>query len=269
MTRIGVVGCGGRMGQMITAAIIGSQSSTLAGGTESSGHPAIGRDPAHLVGGEGSGTQIFDDPAILFEHSDVIVDFTVPAVTARHVAFAKKTKTPLVIGTTGMSEEQQEAIEKAAESVAILQAANMSLGVNIMLGVTRKLAALLDEAYDIEILEMHHRHKVDAPSGTALALGREAARGRNVALSETGVFAREGQTGARPEGAIGFATLRGGDVAGEHTVMFAGPDERLELTHKASSRTVFARGAVHAAEWIVGRPPGLYAMADVLGLAED
>ena len=173
----------------------------------------------------------------------------------------------LVMGTTGHDEAQRQAIAKATERAAILQAANMSLGVNLLLILVEQVAAKLGPAYDIEVLEMHHRHKIDAPSGTALALGRAAAAGRGRPLEELWVKSRDGITGKRVDGTIGFATLRGGDVVGDHTVMFAGPGERIELTHKASDRRIYARGAVRAARWAVGKPAGLYGMADVLGLS--
>jgi 4-hydroxy-tetrahydrodipicolinate reductase len=171
-----------------------------------------------------------------------------------------------VVGTTGLKPEHEAALDEAAAKVAVVQAANMSVGVNLMLGLARQVAAILDDGFDIEIVEMHHRHKVDAPSGTALALGKAAAAGRGVALDDVAVRARDGMIGPRPKGQIGFATLRGGDVVGEHTVVFAGEGERIELTHKASSRAIFARGAVRAALWTQGRPPGRYSMRDVLGL---
>lgn len=266
-TRVGVVGCAGRMGRMLIVSIAESPRAVLAGATERAGHPALGQDPGILAGCAETGSRIVEDPNILFDEADVVIDFTAPAATAGHAAMAAKTGTPLVIGTTGLEGTHEAAIDAAAQSVPILQAANMSLGVNILLGVTQQLATLLDEAYDIEIVEMHHRHKADAPSGTALALGRAAAAGRGLEMAEAAVFSREGPTGPRPEGAIGFATLRGGDVAGDHTVIFAGAGERIELTHRASSRDVFAKGAVHGALWLVGRPPGRYTMRDVLGLA--
>lgn len=266
--RIGVVGCAGRMGRMLIASIDETARAVLAGGTERADHPALGQDPASLAGVAETGTTIVDDPKVLFDSADVVIDFTLPAATDKHVAVAAATGTPLVIGTTGLAAGHDAAIAAAARSVPILQAANMSLGVNVLLGITRQLAAMLDETYDIEIVEMHHRHKTDAPSGTALALGQAAAAGRGRRMADAAILSREGQTGSRPDGAIGFATLRGGDVAGDHTVIFAGPGERIELTHKASSRHVFAKGAVHAALWLVGRPPGRYTMRDVLGLAD-
>jgi 4-hydroxy-tetrahydrodipicolinate reductase len=196
-----------------------------------------------------------------------VIEFSAPEATTAHVALAAAHGTGHVIGTTGLSEAQERAIRDAAQHTAIMRAANMSLGINLLLGLTEQVArALGPAAFDIEILEMHHKHKVDAPSGTALALGEVAARGRGVKLADAAARGRDGLTGARKAGAIGFAALRGGDVVGDHLVIFAGAGERLELVHRATDRRIYARGAVVAARWLQGRPPGLYGMADVLGL---
>ena len=204
----------------------------------------------------------------LVDASDVLIEFSAPAATAAHVALTAAHGTAHVIGTTGLSEAQEQAIRDGARRTAIVRAANMSLGVNLLLGLTEQVArALGPEAFDIEILEMHHRHKADAPSGTALALGQAAARGRGVDLTEMADRGRDGMTGARRTGALGFAALRGGDVVGDHVVVFAGAGERIELAHRATDRRIYARGAVTAARWLHGRPAGLYGMADVLGLA--
>lgn len=264
---IGVTGCGGRMGRMLLAEIHGTSGCRVAGGIEAPGNPLLGRDLGELAGVGPLGLAVGDDAARLFAASDVVVDFTAPAATAAHAAEAARQKKPLVIGTTGLERTQESAIEAAARSVAIVRAANMSLGVTLLLGLVREVAGRLGADYDIEIIEMHHRHKVDAPSGTALALGREAAAGRGVELAQNSVRGRDGITGERRTGDIGFASLRGGDVAGDHTVIFAADGERIELTHRAGSRRVFARGAVRAACWVAGRPPGLYGMKDVLGLS--
>jgi 4-hydroxy-tetrahydrodipicolinate reductase len=205
------------------------------------------------------------DTRALFEAADAVIDFTVPAATAAHAALAAETGTVLVIGTTGLQVQHQDAIERAANKTALVQAANYSVGVNVLQGLVEQAARILPEIYDIEIVEMHHRHKVDAPSGTALALGHAAAKGRDVNLDDVADKVRDGITGARRSGDIGFATLRGGDVVGDHTVMFAGPGERVEITHKAASREIFASGAVRAAIWACGQKPGLYSMQDVLG----
>lgn len=265
--KIGIVGCAGRMGRMLVKAVADADGAELAGGTEAPGSGAVGEDPALLAGLEKSGLAITDDPKALFAVSDAIIDFTAPAVTAANAVLAKETGTALIPGTTGLSAEQQAAIEDAAKHVAIVQAANYSVGVNVLLGLTREAASILGPDYDIEILEMHHRHKVDAPSGTALALGKAAAAGRGVDLDKVSQRVRDGHTGERTRGDIGFATLRGGMVAGDHTVIFAADGERVELTHKAADRSGFAQGAVRAALWTAGKGPGLYSMRDVLGFS--
>ena len=264
--KIGIVGCAGRMGRMLLGEVMSTDGCELSGGTEQPGSEFLGLDLGQLAGAETMGIVAGDDASALFAASEVVIDFTIPAATAAHAALAAARGVAHVVGTTAMSGDEMGALEKAAERTAVVQAANMSLGVNLLLGLTRRAAALLGDDYDIEIVEMHHRHKVDAPSGTALALGAAAAGGRGVDLEAVSQRVRDGHTGARRAGDIGFATLRGGDVAGEHTVVFAAEGERVELAHKASSRAVFARGAVHAARWTAGRPPGLYSMRDVLGL---
>ena len=206
------------------------------------------------------------NPAALVAACDAIIDFTVPAVTVLNAELAASAGKVLVIGTTGIDAAQTRAIEAAARHTPIVWSPNMSLGVNLLMGLVEQVAATLGPDYDIEIVEMHHRMKIDAPSGTALGLGRAAAAGRGVALEDVWVKSRDGHTGKREGGTIGFATLRGGDVVGDHTVMFAGLGERVELTHKAADRRIYARGAVRAALWAKGRAPGLYGMKDVLGL---
>ncbi len=263
---IGVTGCGGRMGRMLLAEIAQTPGCRVAGGVDAKGNRAIGRDLGELGGFGTLGLAAGDDAAALFAASDVVVDFTAPDATAAHAALAARHGKPLVIGTTGLEARHESAIADAAGKVAIVRAANMSLGVNLLIGLVREVAARLGDDYDIEVLEMHHRHKVDAPSGTALALGRAAAAGRGIDLAAKSQRTRDGITGPRRTGDIGFAALRGGDVAGDHIVVFAGEGERVELTHRAGSRQIFARGAVRAARWCVGRKPGLYGMADVLGL---
>jgi 4-hydroxy-tetrahydrodipicolinate reductase len=262
---IGIVGCAGRMGRMLVQEVLGTPGCALSGGTEAA-DAAIGGDIGLLVGSKTIGVPVTNDAAQLFAVSDAVIDFTVPAATLYHAAQAAKTGKVLVIGTTGLGPDVIGAIETAAKSAPIVYAPNFSVGVNVLFALTEKLAATLGPDYDIDILEMHHRHKVDAPSGTALGLGEAAARGRKVKLADVGQRTRDGQVGPRPSGEIGFATLRGGDVVGDHTVMFAADGERVELTHKASSRGVFAKGAVRAALWAQGKKPGLYNMRDVLGL---
>lgn len=264
--KIGVVGCAGRMGTMLVQAILQAPGVSLAGGTERPGHAAIGKDVAALAGAEPCGLTVGNDPEPLFAAADVIIDFTAAEAVALHSRLAAQHRTALVIGTTGLRPDDKEAIAAAAKDVPVVQASNMSVGVNILLGLTYQVASVLGDDYDVEIVEMHHRYKVDAPSGTALALGSMAAAGRGVALDAAAQRVRDGLIGERRRGAIGFATLRGGDVVGEHTVIFAGEGERIELTHRATSRTVFASGAVRAAIWTVGRPPALYSMRDVLAL---
>ncbi|MSP83212.1 MAG: 4-hydroxy-tetrahydrodipicolinate reductase [Alphaproteobacteria bacterium] len=264
--RVGIVGCLGRMGQALAREVYGAEGCALAGGTEAAGHAGLGRDLGDAAGLGSLGLAVGADAAALFRAADVVLDFTAPAATVAHAEIAGTLGKALIAGTTGLSAEQEARIKAAAGRAAIVRAANFSLGVNVLLAVTERVAAALDPAYDIEIVEMHHRHKVDAPSGTALALGQAAAKGRGVRLAEVAERGRDGVTGARKTGAIGFAALRGGDVAGEHTVMFAADGERVELTHKAGTRQIFARGAVRAALWVAGKPPGLYSMIDVLGL---
>jgi len=264
--KIAIVGCAGRMGRMLVQEVIATEGCALAGGTEPAGSPHLGADPAVLAGLEPSGLAITDDTRAVFAQADAVIDFTAPAATVEHAKIAAETGTALVIGTTGMGDDDIVKVEDAAAGIPIVLAPNMSVGVNLLFALTERVAKTLGIDYDIEILEMHHRHKVDAPSGTALGLGRAAAKGRGVALSEVAETVRDGHTGPREAGKIGFATLRGGDVVGDHTVMFATEGERIELTHKASSRTIFARGAVRAALWTEDRAPGVYSMQDVLGL---
>jgi 4-hydroxy-tetrahydrodipicolinate reductase len=212
------------------------------------------------------GAAITADPAELAAASDALIDFTAPAATRALAGLAARFGRVLVVGTTGLTPEDEAVLHEAARQTPVVYAPNYSVGVTLLSALTERAAAILGPDYDIEIVEMHHRHKVDSPSGTALGLGRAAAAGRAVALDQVWCKSRDGHTGARPVGEIGFATLRGGDVVGDHSVIFAAEGERVELTHKASSRAVFAKGAVRAAQWAEGRPPGLYTMRDVLGL---
>jgi 4-hydroxy-tetrahydrodipicolinate reductase len=264
---IGVLGAGGRMGRAVVNAVI-EAGAPLAGGAVRRGNPLAGQDVGVVAGLEPLDLALVDDEAALFAGSDVVIDFTLPAATARHAALAARMGKAYVVGTTGLGAAEQAAIRSAAETVPVVQAANFSLGVNLLAAMVERAARVLGPDFDIEILEMHHRHKRDAPSGTSLALGRAAASGRGVILDEVADRARDGVTGERTPGHIGFAVMRGGDVAGDHTVVFAGPQERLELTHRASDRMIFARGAVAAALWTKGRMPGLYGMAEVLGLKD-
>ena len=233
--KIGVVGCAGRMGRMLLQTIAETEGCEIAGGTEAKGNPAVGRDAGVLAGLGELGVTVGADPVELFAKADAVIDFTAPAASAAHAELAAQAMAVHVIGTTGLSEEQNAVIAKAALHTAVVQAPNMSLGVNLLMDLVERVAGILEPDYDIEIVEMHHRHKVDAPSGTALALGRAAAAGRRVDLDSVAQKVRDGVTGERKRGGIGFATLRGGDVTGEHTVIFATPGERVELSHKASS----------------------------------
>ena len=263
---IGVIGAAGRMGAAVVHEISETEGCVLVAAADDAGHPALGEDAGTRAGLGALGVPIGADPAQVFERSGVVIEFSLPDATTRHVEMAAAAATPHVIGTTGLDAAQERAVRDAAQRAPIVVAPNMSLAVNILFALTRQVAGILDDRFDIEIFEMHHKHKVDAPSGTALGLGRAAAEGRGVSLDAVSQMARQGQTGARGRGDIGFAVLRGGDVVGEHTVTFAVEGERLELTHKASSRRIFSRGAVHAARWAPGQAPGLYGMADVLGL---
>jgi 4-hydroxy-tetrahydrodipicolinate reductase len=261
---IGIAGCGGRMGRALVAEAVAA-GLRLTGGTANA--PILrGADLGLAAGLDPLGIAIGHDAEALFAAADVVIDFTAPEATLCHAALAGRTGKALIIGTTGLSPDGTAAIEAAARTAPIVWSANMSLGVTLLLDLVEQTARRLGPDYDIEILEMHHRLKRDAPSGTALGLGEAAARGRAVALDRAAVRSRDGATGPRPEGAIGFATLRGGDVVGDHSVIFAGPGERLELTHKAGDRRIYARGALRAALWAAGRAPGLYGMKDVLGL---
>ena len=262
---IGITGCAGRMGRMVAAAVAGTEGAEIAAGSEAAGSPVLGQDIASLAGLPACGAQVVADTGAVFRASDAVIDFTTPAAALVHARLAAETGKALVIGTTGLGPEHEAALAAAAKKAVIVRAANFSVGINAILGLAREAARILGPDYDIEILEMHHRNKVDAPSGTALALGAAVAEGRNVSLAQKSVRARDGMTGARKPGDIGFATLRGGDVIGDHTVVFAGEGERIEIGHRASSRSVFAAGAVRAALWTQSRAPGLYSMRDVLG----
>jgi 4-hydroxy-tetrahydrodipicolinate reductase len=265
--RLVVVGAAGRMGRTLVRAVCEAQGCELSGALERPGSIALGEDPGLLAGVGKTGLAIGDDPAVLAE-ADGVLDFTSPAATVRFAEEAARHGLVHVVGTTGLSEDDLSALRAVSDRARLVQSGNMSMGVNLLAALVRKVAATLGEDFDIEILEMHHRMKVDAPSGTALLFGEAAAEGRRIALREKAVRAREGHTGARRPGDIGFAALRGGTVVGEHSVVFAGPQERIELAHRAEDRAIFANGALRAALWARERPPGYYTMADVLGLAD-
>jgi 4-hydroxy-tetrahydrodipicolinate reductase len=264
--RIGVLGAGGRMGRVLLRLAATTPGFALAAGAERAGAPELGRDLGTLAGLEPLGLTLGDKAEEVFAASDAVLEFSAPAASLAHAAIAAATGKAHVIGTTGIDAAGEAKLFEAAKRAPIVYAGNMSLGVNLLAELVTQVARALDPAWDIEIIEMHHRHKVDAPSGTALLLGRAAAKGRGQALEQTAERGRDGITGARKPGAIGFAALRGGDVVGEHSVIFATEGERVELTHKATSREIFARGALRAARWAAGRKPGLYSMKDVLGL---
>jgi 4-hydroxy-tetrahydrodipicolinate reductase len=264
--RLIVVGAAGRMGRTLIRVVAETPGVTLAGAIERADAPEIGEDSGALAGLKSNGIPIVVDPLPVFANADGVLDFTVPAATLGFAELAAQARIVHVIGTTGLSPDDETKIAAAARHAVVIKSGNMSLGVNLLASLVRQAAKALDADFDIEVLEMHHRHKVDAPSGTALMLGRAAADGRGIDLSQHAVRARDGHTGARNRGAIGFATLRGGSVIGEHSVIFAGEGETVELTHRATDRALFARGAVKAALWGRDRKPGLYSMADVLGL---
>lgn len=264
--KIGIVGAGGVMGRMLIQAVARSDKTQLVGATDRPGTPQIGKDAGVLAGIEALGVPVTEDSDALFAAAETIIDFTAPAASLAHAELAARHGTALVVGTTGLSDADRAVLEIHAAKIPLVFAPNMSIGVNLMFALTRQIAAVLDNGYDIEIVEMHHRRKVDAPSGTALGLGEAAATGRGVDLAAVQQRARDGHTGPRKPGDIGFAVLRGGDVVGDHTVVFAAEGERIELTHKASNRTIYADGALRAALWTKGRSPGLYGMDDVLGL---
>ncbi len=266
--RVIVAGAGGRMGRTLVKAIAEAKGLTLAGALEGAGSPLIGQDAGALAGLGDNGIKLVADAAPLIDKADALIDFTAPAATVAFAALAARAGKVHIIGTTGLSAADEGKIKDAAKTATIVKSGNMSLGVNLLAALTKRVAKTLDDAFDVEILEMHHNKKVDAPSGTALMLGRAAADGRGIDLDQRKVMSREGHTGARKAGDIGFASLRGGSVVGEHHVIFAGPAERLELAHKAEDRMIFARGALHAALWARGQKPGLYSMMDVLGLKD-
>jgi len=266
--RLIVAGAGGRMGRTLIHAIAASKGVTLAGAVEAQGSAVIGRDAGELAGLGANQVKVAADLAPLLTQADGLLDFTVPAATVAFAELTARAGLVHVIGTTGLTGENEQLIAQAAKRAVIVKSGNMSMGVNLLAALVKRVAQTLDEDFDVEILEMHHNKKVDAPSGTALMFGRAAAAGRGINLDQRAVRGRDGVTGARCPGDIGFAALRGGSVVGDHTVIFAGPAERIELVHKAEDRMIFARGGIRAALWARGRKPGLYSMADVLGLSE-
>jgi len=265
---IAIAGAGGRMGRMLIDAVYENEACTLSGALEHEASPLLGQDAGLLVGNETLGVSVSSDRSVAFAGADVIIDFTLPAATLENMQAARDVGAAVVLGTTGHTETQESVILGFAESVPMIWAANYSLGVNLLLNLVEKAAAALPMGFDIDVQEIHHREKIDAPSGTALVLGKAAAKGRGQDFDSVKKLSREGETGRRPQGEIGFATLRGGTVPGEHVVVFAGDDERIEIGHRAGDRQIFARGAVQAAAWLAGKDPALYTMNDVLGLTD-
>ncbi len=265
LQRICVAGSSGRMGQMLVEAIRGSDDCVLSGALDIPGSPALGQD-AGGFGGHATGVTITADLSAGLSGSQFLIDFTRPEGTLAHLRECVKHGVNAVIGTTGFTDEQKAGIAEAAKSIAIVMAPNMSVGVNVTLKLLEMAAKALSTGYDIEIIEAHHRHKVDAPSGTALKMGEVIAGALGRDLKDCAVYAREGVTGERDPSSIGFATIRGGDIVGDHTVLFAGTGERIEITHKSSSRATYAQGSLRAVRFLAGRKSGLYDMFDVLGL---
>jgi 4-hydroxy-tetrahydrodipicolinate reductase len=265
--RLIVAGAGGRMGRTLVKAIADMPGLRLAGALEDARSPLLGHDAGLLAGLGENRILLSGDAASAIGQADGIVDFTAPQASVEFAGLAARAGVVHILGTTGLAASDEAKIADAARRAVIVKSGNMSLGVNLLAALTRRVAKTLDTDFDVEILEMHHNRKVDAPSGTALMLGRAVADGRGIDIEKHSVRSRDGHTGARKPGDIGFATLRGGTVVGEHSVIFAGPAERIELVHKAEDRMIFARGALKAALWARGQKPGLYSMADVLGLA--
>jgi len=261
-----ITGASGRMGQMLIKTVLESDKATLVGAVERSGHDWVGRDVGEAMGGTVVGVTVTDDALEAFSKAQAVIDFTAPEATLEFAAVAAQARAVHVIGTTGMTDEQIARLEPASRHAVIVRAGNMSLGVNLLVQLTKKVAAALDEDFDIEVIEAHHHHKVDAPSGTALMLGEAAAEGRGVKLADVSDRGRDGITGARKRGDIGFTAIRGGDIVGEHDVLFAAAGERIVLRHMATDRAIFARGALKAALWGQDKSPGEYDMIDVLGL---
>jgi 4-hydroxy-tetrahydrodipicolinate reductase len=266
MLNVAMFGATGRMGRTIVPLVAASSDLRLSGALAAAADPAIGHDAGVVAGTTPLAVSIVSDPGRALEGAAVVVDFTLPAATAEHARRCLARGVPMVIGTTGHDEQGLAELRKVAEGVPIVMAPNMSLGVNLLFKLAELAARALDADYDVEIVEAHHRHKVDAPSGTALGLGRAVAGGRGTTLEQVAEYSRHGSTGPRRRGTIGFSVIRGGDIVGDHHVIFAGPGEQIELAHHAQDRSGFARGALVAARWVVGRPPGLYSMLDVLGL---
>ncbi len=265
-TKVIITGATGRMGKRLVALVNESPNLELAGATEFKGHPDLGKDAGTLAGCGCLEIPLTDDLSTVLPQAEVVIDFTSPAATLNHLAQAAHHHRAMVIGTTGFSPDEMNQLRKHADSIPCVQAPNMSVGINVLLQIIGKVAQALGDDYDLEIIDAHHNKKKDAPSGTALILAEALAAAKNWDLQEAGVYARHGIIGERSKKEIGIQTVRAGDIVGDHTVLYGGPGERIEITHRAHNRDPFARGALRAAEWAVKQPPGLYGMADVLGL---
>lgn len=266
MVKVIVAGAAGRMGCRLVALVKQSESLSLVGAIEGHGHPSLGDDAGQVAGCGSIGVKITDGLDACVERGEVVVDFSSPAATLRHVAVAARHKRAMVIGTTGFSADESEEIRSRAKAIPCVLSPNMSVGVNLVFKLIAEMARVLGDGYDIEVIEAHHRLKKDAPSGTALKMAQVLAQATGRDLDQVGVYARHGLIGERKKGEIGIQTIRAGDIVGDHTVLFGGMGERLEITHRAQSRDTFAAGALRAAQWAVRQPPGLYDMADVLGI---
>ena len=266
--RLVVAGAGGRMVRTIVKAIADTKGLALAGAIDAPGSAVVGRDAGEFAGLGKNGIAVTTDAAAALAAADGLVDFTIPAATVVFAEITARLGKVHIVGTTGLKDGEERLVAEAAKKAVIVKSGNFSMGVNLIAALTRRVAKTLDESFDVEIFEMHHNKKIDAPSGTALMFGRAAAEGRGIDLAGHSARGRDGETGARKPGDIGFASLRGGTVVGEHSVIFAGPAERIELTHRAEDRMIFARGALAAALWAQNQKPGLYSMADVLGLKD-
>ncbi|WP_154139806.1 4-hydroxy-tetrahydrodipicolinate reductase [Photobacterium damselae] len=266
MVRIAIAGAGGRMGRQLIKATTLVDSATLGVAVERTGSTLVGVDAGELAGVGLLNIQVIDDLAAQMDQFDVLIDFTAPSATLANLELCKAHQKAIVIGTTGFTEQERASIDQAAQSIPVVMAPNYSIGVNLMFKLLEQAAKVMGDYCDIEIIEAHHRHKVDAPSGTAIGMGEAIAGAMDKKLSDVAVYAREGITGERKQSEIGFATIRAGDIVGEHTAMFADIGERIEITHKASDRMTFANGAVRAAIWLVEQKTGFYTMQDVLGL---
>lgn len=269
MLKVAVLGAAGRMGRAVLGCVAEDSNLSVVGAITEPGDPDLGRDAGELIGGAALGVPLTDDRLQGVHDAQVAIDFTLPSATETNVRACVEAGAALVIGTTGLEERQLQALHKAGQEIPVVYGRNMSVGVNVFIELVARAAKALGKDYDVEIVEAHHRHKVDAPSGTALALGERIAASQGRALSDLAVFARQGRMGPRVPGTIGFSVVRGGNIVGEHSVRFIGLEEQVEFSHVAQDRKTFARGAVRAAVWAAGQPPGLYTMSDVLGFSRD